>query len=251
MRRDIGLRTSWEGRTICAAKTNKQELGTTKPEPGKKAEETRARILNAALAVFQERGFERATMREIATEAGVATGAAYYYFDSKDALVMAFYERAQAEMRVELEAKLARCKTLETRLRTIIAEKLEYFAPNRKLLGALSAHTDPEHPLSPFSADTRTIREEDLAFFAAAVADSGVKLPKDIQPYLPRLLWMYQMGLILFWVYDKSPGQRRTKALFDQTLKMLLLTLRIAQVPLLRPLHKMAAELLRVVYEDE
>jgi hypothetical protein len=62
---------------------------------------------------------------------------------------------------------------------------------------------------------------------------------------------MYQMGLILFWVYDKSPGQRRTQALFSQTLKILLVTLKIASVPLLRPIHRMAAELLKVVYEED
>ena len=190
-------------------------------------------------------------MRQIAAEAGVATGAAYYYFDSKEALVMAFYGQAQMEMRAEMEAKLAGCKTLEERLRAIIWEKFEYFAPNRKLLGALSAHADPQHPLSPFSEETKPIRDADIVFFEAAVKDSGVKLPKDIQPYLPRLLWMYQMGLILFWVYDGSPEQRRTKALFQQTLKMVLLTLRLASIPLLRPMHRLAAELLHTVYEDE
>jgi len=220
-------------------------------QPGRKSEETRARILNAALAVFRERGFERATMREIADAAEVATGAAYYYFDSKDALVMAFYTRSQVEIRERLAIKLPRCKTLEARLRTTIEEVLEYFEPNRKLLGALSAHTDPDHPLSPFSEETRPIREADLAFFTAMVEDSGTKLPKNIQPYLPRLLWMYQMGLILFWVYDKSPQQRRTRVLFNQTLKMLMLTLRLAANPLLRPMHRMAAELLHVIYENE
>jgi AcrR family transcriptional regulator len=203
------------------------------------------------LVIFRERGFESATMRDIAKAAEVATGAAYYYFDSKDALVMAFYGQAQAEMQAELVVKLAKCKTLESRLRTIIEEKLEYFAPNRRLLGALTAHTDPEHPLSPFSAETKAIREQDLEFFDAAVSDSGVKLPKDIAPYLPRLLWMYQMGLILFWVYDRSPNQRRTKALFEQTLKMVLLALRLAAIPLLRPMHRLAADLLKVVYEDD
>jgi AcrR family transcriptional regulator len=221
-----------------------------KASSSKKSEETRAKILEAALVVFREHGFERATMREIALEAGVATGAAYYYFDSKDALVMAFYERSQQQMRADLEVKLTRAKTLEERLRTIIGEKLEYFAPNKRLLGALSAHADPEHPLSPFGRETRAIREEDLGFFERAVADSGVKLPKDLAPYLPRLLWMYQMGLILFWVYDRSANDRRTRALFDQSMKMLLLTLKIAQVPLLRPMHRMAVELLRTVYGE-
>ena len=128
----------------------------------KKSEETRARILEAALEVFRERGFESATMREIATKAEVAVGAAYYYFDSKDAIVMAFYERAQSEMGPAIEQKLAESKTLEARLRCVIDYKFDYFRPNRRLLGALSAHSDPLHPLSPFSGPTEPIREQDL-----------------------------------------------------------------------------------------
>lgn len=217
----------------------------------KKSEETRVRILEAALKVFRERGFEKATMREIAAEAEVAVGAAYYYFESKEAIVMAFYERTQSEMAAHIEAALDTSRTLETRLRSIITEKFDYFAPNRKLLGALTVHTDPEHPLSPFSKETAAIREQDIGFFAQAVEASKVKLPPRISPYLPRLLWLYQMGLILFWVYDRSSEQKRTKMLFDQTLKMLLLTLKLAGIPLLRPMHKLAADLLDVVYGEE
>jgi AcrR family transcriptional regulator len=216
----------------------------------KKSEETRTRILEAALAVFRERGFERSTMREIASAAGMAVGAAYYYFESKDSIVMAFYERSQSEMSAQIEAALDKSRTLEARLRAIISTKFECFAPNRTLLGALSAHADPEHPLSPFSKETAAIREKDIGFFARAVADSGVKLPANIKPYLPRLLWMYQMGLILFWVYDHSKEQRRTMILYDKTLKMLLVTMKLAGIPLLRPLHRLAVELLEVVYED-
>jgi AcrR family transcriptional regulator len=214
----------------------------------KKSEETRARILEAALAIFRERGFERATMREVAAAAEVAVGAAYYYFESKDAIVMAFYQRAQAEMAPALEAELRSCRTLESRLHTLINHKLTYFRPNRKLLGALSAHADPSHPLSPFSSETAAIRDQDTAFFTSAVEASKIKLPANVQPYLPRLLWLYQMGIILFWVYDQSPSQRRTEILFDKTLKMITLTLRIANLPLLRPLHRLAGDLLEVIY---
>jgi AcrR family transcriptional regulator len=217
---------------------------------GSKSEETRARILEAALRVFRERGFERATMREIASEAKVALGAAYYYFDSKEAIVMAFYAQSQERMATDIERILDKSRTLEERLRGIITEKFEHFAPNRKLLGALSAHADPEHPLSPFSRETASIREQDIAAFERAVEESKLKLPGNIRPYLPRLLWLYQMGLILFWVYDRSEGQKKTILLFEKTLKMLLITLRLAGIPLLRPLHKLAGELLDVVYKE-
>ena len=221
-----------------------------KPDKLKKSEETRGRILEAALAVFGERGFERATMREIAAEAGVATGAAYYYFDSKDAIVMAFYERAQAFMHPHIEAALDTAGTLEERMRAIIQTKFDYFAPNRRLLAALTSNIDPDHPLSPFSSETAGIREQDIASFERAARDSRVKLPGTVAPYLGRLLWMYQMGLILFWVYDKSEGQSRTQFLYDKTLKMLMTTLKLAGFPLLRPLHALAGELLQVIYND-
>jgi hypothetical protein len=71
---------------------------------------------------------------------------------------------------------------------------------------------------------------------------------RQIAPYLPRLLWLYQMGVILFWVYDSSPGQRRTDVLLEKTLKMMALTLRLAGLPFLRPMHRLAAELLQAVY---
>jgi AcrR family transcriptional regulator len=225
-------------------------MKTPSTEVRKKSEQTRTRILEAALAVFRERGFERATMREIAAAAGVAVGAAYYYFDSKDAIVMAFYARSHGEMRQAIDLRLNECKTLEERLQAVIGEKFSYFAPNRRLLAALSAHVDPEHPLSPFSVSTAVIREEDIALFERAATDSKVKLPESVAPYLGRLLWMYQMGLILFWVYDRSERQARTALLYEKTLKMLLVTLKIAGLPLLRPLHRLAGDLLRVIYGD-
>lgn len=214
-----------------------------------KSEATRARILESALAIFRERGFEKSTMREIAKAAGVAVGAAYYYFDSKDAIVMAFYQLAQQEMAPSLDTILSEAKTLEARLRGLIEYKFEYFLPNRALLGALSGHVDPTHALSPFSEETAAVRERDVAFFQRAVEDSKVKLPSNIAPYLSRLLWLYQMGLLLFWVYDHSPRQTRTQILFDKTLKMILIALRLAGLPFLRPIHRLAGELLDVIYD--
>ena len=215
-----------------------------------KSEETRRRILASALKVFRERGFEAATMREIAAAAGVAVGAAYYYFDSKDALVMAFYEQAQEEMAPALEEILAASRTLEQRLRGIIGQKLEYFAPNRTLVGALTAHIDPEHPLSPFSRATAPIRDRDIEFFERAVAESKLRLPATILPYLPRLLWLYQMGLVLYWVYDRSAKQERTEMLFTKTLKMMLVAIKLAELAPLRPLLKPAGELLKAIYGE-
>ena len=48
----------------------------------------------------------------------------------------------------------------------------------------------------------------------------------------------------------RAADPNRTTILFDQTLKMLLLTLRLAGLPFLRPMHRLAADLLKVIYDD-
>ena len=190
-------------------------------------------------------------MREIAAEAGVALGAAYYYFQSKEALVMAFYEQAGEEMAAKIDAGLATAKGLEGRLRAILDVKFEYFAPNRLFLGALSRHVgDPQHPLSPFSEETKHIRDLDIERFRAALEGSRINVPKDLAPHLPRLLWLYQMGLILFWISDRSPQQARTRRLRDKSLSLVVTAVKFAGFPLLRPLRKRVVDLLTAIEGD-
>src|ERR687898_2583792 len=53
----------------------------------------RGQILEAARRVFAERGFRRATTREVARAAGISEGTIYNYFEDKDALLMAILDR--------------------------------------------------------------------------------------------------------------------------------------------------------------
>ena len=95
---------------------------------------------------------------------------------------------------------------LRGRLERLLKLKFEYFADSRKLLAALAAHTDPEQPLSPFSEATKSIRDRDVAVFARAIENSSVTVKKDLAEKLPVILWMYQMGMILFWIEDRAAG---------------------------------------------
>ena len=58
-----------------------------------KSDRTRTAIVDAALALFTEQGFDVTTVRQIAARAGVSVGNAYYYFDSKEQLVLSIYEQ--------------------------------------------------------------------------------------------------------------------------------------------------------------
>jgi AcrR family transcriptional regulator len=213
-----------------------------------KAEETGRRILDSALELFRLEGFDTATMRDIARKAGVATGAAYYYYPSKDAIVMAFYRRACEEMQPRLEAAIKLRANLETRLRELIRVKLVYFAPDRGILRALLRNgADPKHPLSPFSPQTSEIREIDIAWFRRILVDCGTKIPRDIEPHLPGVLWFFQMGIIFFWVIDESADQTKTARLLELAAKSVVFLIRVSALPLMRPLRKTALQLIAIV----
>ena len=62
----------------------------------------REQIVEAATRVFAQKGFRRATTREVARAAGVSEGTIYNYFEDKDALLMAILERLnETERRAE------------------------------------------------------------------------------------------------------------------------------------------------------
>jgi AcrR family transcriptional regulator len=216
-----------------------------------KAEETRARILDAALTLFRKHGFEKATMRDVATEAGVATGAAYYYYRTKEDLVMAFYLRTDQEAGAAFAGVIASTKVLKKRLRGIIETKFAQFASHRALLTALlRAGIDPRDRLSPFGDETKVVRDDNIAWYARAIEGSDVTIPKDLAAELPRLLWLYHMSLIYYWIVDDSPGQRKTMRLLDATLDLVVQLIRASSLPFMGPLRKKAIAVIHAA-DDE
>src|SRR5688572_14374320 len=114
-------------------------------------------------------------------------------------------------MQPQIRQALDGVSGLEDRLRALIQAKLDYFRKDRTVLRALlRVGADPKHPLSPFSSETKAIRDIDIEWFRKILTDCGIRIPKDISPHLPDALWLFQMGIILFWVIDDSRGQART-----------------------------------------
>src|SRR5690348_1038748 len=64
-------------------------------EASVRGEQTKRLIVDTAVRLFREQGYEKTTMRAIAQAAGLSVGNAYYYFPSKDHLVQEFYTQVQ------------------------------------------------------------------------------------------------------------------------------------------------------------
>jgi AcrR family transcriptional regulator len=208
-----------------------------------KGEQTRELVLQTALRLFRERGFDATTMRDIAQATELSLGAAYYYFESKEAIISAYYDFVQAEHLRQAREVFAHTHDLKRRIAGAIHSKLDIVAGDRKLLAALFRYGgDPEHPLNWFGPQTRRQRELSMLVFAEAVATE--KLPDDLRRALPVLLWGMHMGLMLYLLYDTSSGQKRTRKLTDGALELTMQAWKLVKSPLLRSVRRQALELL-------
>src|SRR5712672_2867926 len=183
-------------------------------------EKTKAEILQTALELFRERGFEVTTMRDIAKAAKVATGAAYYYFPSKEAIVAAYYDQVQRSHAEKVREAWKGKSSLRERLGIAFHTKLEILKDDRRFLSALFRYTgDPEHPLSVFGKGTQIQRAQSTAIFREALVGTG--LSEEMLQLLPPALWLAHLGMILFFIYDESNGQQKTHKLLDSVLDLL------------------------------
>src|SRR5947209_17223236 len=84
--------------------------------------QTRAELLAAAARVFERRGYERASIAQIAEEAGYSHGAVYSNFDGKEDLFLALYEQSVARRVAEIDATWSEQGTLAERARAAADE---------------------------------------------------------------------------------------------------------------------------------
>jgi hypothetical protein len=94
---------------------------------------------------------------------------------------------------------------------------------------------DPQSPLSPFSAESAHARTVSIELYAeAARGAQAVKMPPELRDALPELLWLYQMGVVLYWVHDASPDSAKTYALVARTVPLVVKLVGLARYRLLR-----------------
>ena len=93
----------------------------------------RTAILDAATAVFAERGFFGAQVADIARGAGIAAGTVYLYFRSKDEILTSIFDRTMKDVIAEGRAALTEVKDPHERLRRIATLHLTRMGRDRNL----------------------------------------------------------------------------------------------------------------------
>jgi TetR/AcrR family fatty acid metabolism transcriptional regulator len=97
----------------------------------------RARILDAAVKVFADRGFFTATVAEIARAAGVADGTIYLYFKSKDDLLLRLFDEKMSVLLGEARAAVAAEASAPDKLRRFIELHFALVEKNPELASVL------------------------------------------------------------------------------------------------------------------
>ena len=218
---------------------------THKPTKTPKGEQTRELILKSALDLLQDHGYEKTTMRAIAERAGVSLGNAYHYFGSKEHMIQAFYHQLHEAHLAVTRPALERETTFKARLLSVMRLKISTLEPYHEFAGVLfKTAADPHSPLNPFAHESAPVRRDSIQLFEELVRDTKARIPEELRTELPYLLWLYHMGIVLFWIHDSSPRRVRTYRLVDQTVDLLDKLISLASNPLMRPVRKRALKMI-------
>ncbi len=195
-------------------------------EPGKRTrskEETRRRILAAALELFRKKGVAGTTTREISRRARIAEGTLFNYFETKEDLALYFFQQGTEQvMAWYRREKRLRTAPVAERLFAIIQRQLDYIAPYEDFIGAVIFRAlQPRSKLSPLSLESQEIRLKYLAFIREVLTEAADR--KELPPLGETGAYgfgLFYLGIVAFWLHDPSPGKERTLALLDRSLAL-------------------------------
>jgi AcrR family transcriptional regulator len=201
--------------------------------PGETAQgaAARQRLYDVAIQLIGEHGFERTTLRDVAGRARVSVGLLYRYFPSKQAIVLALYDQLSAEQ-ADRAAAMPRGRWRDRFLFTLEAS-LTILRPHRQTLAALIPVLISNAPDGLFSATTAFSRERVQRIYQEAVVGASDAPRGEVAGALGRLLYLAHLAVVLWWLLDKSPQQRATRALvrlLSGALPAAAVTLRLPQV---------------------
>jgi len=188
-----------------------------------KKESTRQAILQAALALFAEKGFYNTTTKAISRKAKIAEGTLFNYFQTKEDLALYYFEQELSGV-TEWFGRDKRLQTasLPEKLFSIVERFLERLGPYEEFIGAVYLRAlQPTSRLSPLSLQTQEHNLRYLRFIREILAEAEAEeeIPKvgDIGAYA---FGIFHLAMITYWLQDRSPGKEQTLALLDRCLKV-------------------------------
>ncbi len=176
------------------------------PEQGR-AQRSRLRVLEAAVELFGDRGFEGAKFKDIAERAGVSVGLACRYFPTKEHLALALYARLADELEAWAATEMPN-GTVAARFAAAARQKLAILGPHRRALTALAARAiDPTARAAVVGPGAEVVRATVSGVFSLVVR-GATDAPAGDQAAeaLARTLYALHLLVVLVFLEDLSDG---------------------------------------------
>jgi TetR/AcrR family transcriptional regulator, fatty acid metabolism regulator protein len=167
------------------------------------------RIMDAALRIFAEKGFQNATITEISKAAGVSEATVYEYFGTKEDLLFAIPEKISNDTFEESAKVIPYIKGVEGRIRAILLFYVQLYQsnPNYSALVLLQLMSNKRFRHTPAHAAIRKSSHGLLDCIREGIADGTFK--KDSNPYLIRSMFMGTVEhLFIHWHMQGMPKRK-------------------------------------------
>jgi AcrR family transcriptional regulator len=201
------------------------------PGESAKGAAARERLYETAVGLIAKHGYEAATLRDVAKEAGVSVGLLYRYFPSKRAVLLALYDELSAEY--AHAASNMPAGTWRERFLFALRTSIRVLEPHRNALQALIPVLVGVGEDGLFATGTAFSRLRVQRVFEDAVSGSTDAPRRPLAQSLSRVLYLAHVAVLLWWLLDKSRQQRATAGLllvFRQVLPSIALMLRLGPV---------------------
>src|SRR5580765_5717802 len=111
-------------------------------QPQSRFDQRLGQILVHATDVFDEKGYEGASMRDLSRSSGMSLAGLYYYFESKEKLLYLIQKHTFSTIVERLHERLDQVEDPAERIRVFILNHVEYFLANQKAMKVLSHEDD-------------------------------------------------------------------------------------------------------------
>lgn len=183
-------------------------------------EKTKVKILQAAVDLIIEKGFENASMREMAKSAGVSNPTIYNYFPSKEKLLYAYIEQKHKEAREILQnIDEFHTYTLREQLQTLVETELELYLEDREFIIQIADMVFHSSGLK-----IGTLYESNKIFVETVEEMLNIAIEAEeineppFREHLPKLFWDYYIMVVAYWIKDESEMFENTTQFIDHSL---------------------------------
>ncbi len=178
------------------------------------AQRTESAILNAALNLMREKGFEAVTVRDICKEAGITTGAFYHHFQSKEDL----FDKGFAPLDLYMAGALQDQPEEDpaARLKLILSKYAQFIEKSGELVARYYQRRIATPSVVSMDA-TRYIRSVIGSCFAQA-QEMGFRILRDDPDWTAEFCYCHFRGVVIDWLLHKREYSLQEKMMDEYSL---------------------------------